>query len=340
MSQVRHSIRARSLVRAIVIAAGAVAAGLAIAGASSDVALAQASYPSKPVRIVVGFAAGGPTDIIARVLGAKLSDLLGQQVVIENRAGASGNLATEAVARAANDGYTLLMTPLANAVNESLFKNLRYRFDEHFVPIAPVADTANVLIVHPSLDAKSVPDLIALDKAKPGYIFYATAGRGTATHLAGELFNFMAGTKLVAVHYKGGGETIKDLVSGQVKVMFSTIPPVLGFVKDGTLRGLATTGVKRDAALPELPTIAEAGLANFDLRLWFGLAAPAGTPMSVVDRVSDATSQALKSPEMKTALAAQGFEPMIGTAQQFGDLYRREAAKWAKVVTTVGLSSE
>jgi tripartite-type tricarboxylate transporter receptor subunit TctC len=171
-----------------------------------------------------------------------------------------------------------------------MFKNLRYKFDEFFVPVAPIAETANVLIVHPSLSAKSVAELIALDKAKPGDIFYATAGRGTATHLTGELFNLMAGTRLVAVHYKGGGETLKDLVSGQVKVMFSTIPPVLGFVKDGTLRGLATTGLEHDSALPDLPTIAESGLAGFDMRLWIGLTAPAGTPDAIVARLSEATS--------------------------------------------------
>ena len=320
--------------------AAIIATTVALTGATSEGAQAQASYPSKPIRLVVGFAAGGPSDIIARVLGAKLSDLLGQQIVIENRAGASGNIATETVARSQNDGYTLLMTPLANAVNESLFKNLRYKFGEHLAPVAAVAETANVLVVHPSLEAKSVSELTALAKARPGEILYATAGRGTATHLAGELFNLMAGTKLVPVHYKGGGETIKDIVSGEVKVMFSTIPPVLGLVKDGTLRALATTALKRDAALPELPTIAETGLAGFDMRLWFGLTAPVGTPSSVIDRLSDATSQALRTAELQSALAAQGFAPMIGTAEQFGDFYRREAGKWAKVIQTIGISSE
>jgi tripartite-type tricarboxylate transporter receptor subunit TctC len=331
MLQKRNSIAAHVIVAAAVTVLTATA---------SSRAQAPVGYPSKPIRIVVGFAAGGPSDIVARILGAKLGDLLGQQVVIENRAGASGNLATETVARAPNDGYTLLIAPLANAVNESMFKNLRYKFDEFFVPVAPVAETGNVLIVHPSLPVKSVAELIALDKAKPGDIFYATAGRGTATHLAGELFNLMAGTKLVAVHYKGGGETLKDLVSGQVKVMFSTIPPVLGFVKDGTLRGLATTGLQRDSALPDLPTIAESGLAGFDMRLWIGLTAPAGTPDAIVARLSEATSQALRTSEFKAALAAQGFVPMEGTSRQFGDFYRSEAAKWAKVIQTIGITSE
>jgi tripartite-type tricarboxylate transporter receptor subunit TctC len=285
---------------------------------------------------VVGFAPGGPTDIIARVVGAKIADILGQQVYVENRAGASSNIATETVARAGADGYTLLMASIANAVNESLFKNLRYRFDQDLIPVAPFAETSNVLVVHPSLDVKSVADLIAFAKAKPGNVLYATAGKGTATHLAAELFNMMAGLKMTPIHYKGGGETIKDLVSGEVKVMFSTIPPVLGFVKDGTLRGLATTGPKRDRSLPDLPTIAEAGLAGFDVRLWFGLIAPAGTPREAVERLSMATRQALSTPELKAALAAQGYDPLLGTPEEFGAYYRGEADKWAKVIAAVG----
>jgi tripartite-type tricarboxylate transporter receptor subunit TctC len=307
---------------------------------SPGAATAQAAYPSKPIRIVVGFAAGGPADIIARVVGAKLGEVLGQQVYIENRTGAGGTIATEAVARAEGDGYTLLATPLANAVNETLFKNLKYKVGEHLTAVAPIAETANVLVVHPSLEVKSVAELVALAKAKPGEILYASAGRGTATHLTSELFNMMAGTKLTPVHYRGGGETIKDLLSGQVKVMFSSIAPVLEFVKNGTLRGLATTGSKRDAALPDLPTIAESGLAGFDVRLWIGLLAPAGTPRDIVDRIAAAASQALQQPELKTALATQGFEPLVGTPDQFDAFYRSEVSKWGKVVQTVGLTSE
>jgi tripartite-type tricarboxylate transporter receptor subunit TctC len=312
----------------------AVAAGLV--ATSLDHARAQAPYPNRPIRIVVGFAPGGPTDIIARVVGAKLSDLLGQQVYVENRAGASSNIATEVVARSPADGYTLLMASIANAVNESLFKSLRYRFGEDLIPVAPFAETANVLVVHPSLDVRSVADLVALAKAKPGEILYATAGKGTATHLAAELFNTTAGLKMTPIHYKGGGETIKDLVSGQVKVMFSTIPPVLGFVKDGTLRGLATTGPKRDRTLPNLPTIAESGLAGFDVRLWFGLLAPTGTPRDAVDGLSTATRQALNAPDLTEKLAAQGYDPLIGTPEEFGAYYRGEMDKWAKVIAAVG----
>ena len=299
--------------------------------------LAQAPYPGKPIRLLVGFAPGGPTDIIARVVGAKLGDVLGQQVYVENRPGASGNLATEAAARADGDGYTLLVSLTTSAVNESLFKNLKYKFEDDFAAVAPLAETGLVLLVHPSLEAKSVSDLIALAKAKPGDVLYATAGKGTSTHLAGEMFNAAASIKTTPVHYKGGGETIKDLLSGQVKVMFSTIPPVLGFVKDGRLRGIATTGPKRDRTLPDLPAIAESpGFAGFDVRLWFGLTAPKATPRPIIERLSAATKQALDSPEVKKAFEAQGYETLPGTPEEFAAFYRNEVAKWAKVIAVVG----
>ena len=314
--------------------------GCLIAAAVAPQALAQANYPTKPIRIMVGFAAGGPADIIARVVGGKLGELLGQQVVIENRAGAGGTLATDAVARSDADGYTLLMTPLANAVNETLFKTMRAKVGEQLMAVAPLAETANVLVVHPSLDVKSVSDLIALAKSKPGDILYASAGRGTATHLTSELFCMMAGVKLTPVQYRGGGEAAKDLLSGQVKVMFSSIAPVLEHVKSGSLRGIATTGPKRDAALPDLPTVAESGLPGFDVRLWIGLLAPSGTPRPVIERLSGALTQALAIPEMKNALAAQGFDPLIGTPEQFDTFYRGEVEKWAKVIQAVGLTAE
>ena len=311
-----------------------------LVGVMSGAALAQTAYPTKPIRIVVGFAAGGPADIVARVVGAKVGDILGQQVVVENRTGAGGTIATETVARAQNDGYTLLLSPLANAVNETLFRDFRYKVGEHLMAVAPLAETANVLVVHPSLGVKGVAELVTLAKAKPGEIFYATAGRGTATHLTSELFNMMAGVKLVPVHYKGGAETVRDLLSGQVKVMFSSIAPVLALVQGGKLLGLATTGPSRDPALPELPTIAELGLPGFDMRLWLGLLAPAGTPRPVIDRLSPVIAQALNMQETKTALAAQGFAPLIGTPQEFDAFYRSEVAKWRKVIEATGMANQ
>jgi tripartite-type tricarboxylate transporter receptor subunit TctC len=301
-----------------------------------NIALAQTAYPVRPIKIVVGFAAGGPSDIIARDVAGKLGEILGQQIYVENRTGASGNIATEYVARADPDGYTLLLAAPSTAVNENLFKNFPYTVAKNFIPIAPLAGTALVLVVHPSIGVKSPSELIALAKSKPGEILYATAGKGTATHLAAELFDMNAGIKMTPVHYKGGGETIKDLLSGEIKVMFSSIPPVLGFVREGKLRGLATTGTTRDPVLPDLPTIAESGLPGYDVWLWTGLLAPAGTPPGVVTRLAAAIEQALKSDSLKTELAAQGNAPMYGTPEEFAKYYREEVAKWAKLIPVIG----
>jgi tripartite-type tricarboxylate transporter receptor subunit TctC len=287
---------------------------------------------------VVGFAPGGPTDILGRVVGAGMSKVLGEQFFVENRTGAGGNIATEAVARAEPDGHTVQLALMSSAVNETLFKNYKFQFAQNFEPVGGIAQTGLVLLVHPSLDVKSVSDLIKLAKAKPGELLYASAGAGTATHLAAELFNSMADTKLMPVHYKGGGETVKDLLSGEMKLMFSTIPPVLGFVKDGRLRGIATTGSKPDPVLPELPTIAQSGVPGFEMPLWFGLSVPKGTPRPVIDKLSAALTKTLAMPDVKEALAKQGFTPMEMSPEEFGKFYVAEVAKWAKVVNTLGLS--
>jgi tripartite-type tricarboxylate transporter receptor subunit TctC len=303
---------------------------------ASAIPAAAQSYPSRPIRLIVGFAAGGPTDVLARIIGGKLSEILGQQVVVENRTGASGNIATQFVVRAPNDGYTILMGANSNAVNESLFKNLGFNFAKDLIPIAPLAEAPTVLVVHPSLEVKSVKDLIDLAKAKPGEIMYATAGKGTTTHLAGELFNLMANVKLTAVPYKGSGETTKDLLSGQIKVMFSPVPPVKALIEDGKLRGVASTGPRRSAVVPNLPTVAEAGLKDFDMRMWFGLMAPVGTPDDIVEKLSVAAGEAVKSDDVKTALAKQGYDPLGGSRQQFGAFIKDEIEKWGKVVATFG----
>ena len=314
-----------------IFCAVAMAAALLSSAASS---FAQSTYPSRPVHLIVGFAAGGPTDVLARIIGGKMSEILGQQVVIENRTGASGNIAAQYVVRAPNDGYTILMGANSNAVNESLFKNLGFKFASDLIPVAPLAEAPTILVVHPSLEVKSVKDLIALAKAKPGEVMYATAGKGTATHLAGELFNLTAGTKLTPVPYKGSGETTKDLLSGQIKVMFSPVPPVLSLVQDGQLRGVASTGPRRSSVVPNLPTVAEEGLKDFDMRMWFGLMAPVGTPNDIVDKLSKAASEALKTPSVKEALAKQGYDELGGTRQDFGKFIREEIDKWGKVVAT------
>jgi tripartite-type tricarboxylate transporter receptor subunit TctC len=313
---------------------GAAFAGLAM----SNTPLAQSAYPVKSIKLIVGFSPGGPTDILARVISKGMADILGEQMIVENRTGAGGNIATEAVARAAPDGYTLQLTLLTSAVNESLYKNWKIKFVEHFEAIGGIAQTGLVLLVHPSLEVRSVPDLIKLAKAKPGELLYASAGAGTSTHLAAELFNTIAGVKMMPVHYRGGGDTIKDLLSGEMKIMFSTIPPVLGFVKDGQLRGIATTGRERDSVLPELPTIAESGLPDFYVPLWFGLVAPRGTPQAIIHKLSQGLEKTLTTPETNKAFDAQGFLPMPMGPEEFAKLYIAEADKWAKVVNALGLS--
>jgi tripartite-type tricarboxylate transporter receptor subunit TctC len=322
--------------RAVLALLAAVVGAVVLSAASA--ALAQGAYPTRPIRLIVGFAPGGPTDILARVIGKGMGDVLGEQFVIENRTGAGGNLGTEAVARSAPDGHTLLLTLLTGAVNESLFKNFKIRFTEHFESIGGIAQTGLVLVVHPSLDVKSVSDLIKLGKAKPGELLYATAGAGTSTHLAAELFNTTAGIKMMPVHYRGGGETVKDLLSGQMKIMFSTIPPVLSFVRDGRLRGIATTGSQRDFVLPELPTISESGLRNFDVPLWFGLIAPKGTPQPVIQKLAQALDRTMGAPETKKVFDLQGFTPMPMGPDAFAKFYVAEAQRWGKVVTALGLS--
>jgi tripartite-type tricarboxylate transporter receptor subunit TctC len=308
---------------------------LALLGGAGPV-FAQPSYPNKPIRLLVGTAAGGPGDIAGRIAAASMSEALGQQIVIENRTGASGNLATQHVARAEPDGYTLLLANNSTAVNESMFKNFEFTAEKYFIPVAGFDETGLVLVVHPSLEVRSVADLIALAKSKPGEILYASAGKGTGTHLAAELFNMMTGVKMNPVHYRGGGETIKDLLSGEVKIMFSSIPPVLGLVKDGRLRGIATSQTKREPSLPDLPTIAESGVPGFDVRIWHGLFAPKGTPPEVIEKLSAAATKAVESETMRKALAAQGYEPIYGTRAQFVEYYKVEVARWAKLIPIIG----
>jgi tripartite-type tricarboxylate transporter receptor subunit TctC len=324
----------RWLVRtALVAATTSVLAGVATP------AMAQ-GFPNRPIRVLVGFSPGGPSDIIARIVGAKTSEILGQQVIIENKTGAGGIIAVEALVNSPPDGYTLLNTATSIAVNETLTKSMKWEMGKDFVAVALQAETANILVVHPSLGVKTVAEFTALAKSKPGEILYATAGRGSATHLTSELYNMMAGTKTMPVHYRGGGDTIKDLISGQVKVMFSSIAPVQQLVKEGKLIGLATTGLKRDPAFPELPTMDEAGLRGFDVRLWIGLTAPAATPRDVLQRLETANNQALNSPDVQKALAAQGFAPVVMTAEQFDAFYRGERDKWAKVIKASGMDQQ
>jgi tripartite-type tricarboxylate transporter receptor subunit TctC len=253
------------------------ASALGVGILASTAAYTQADYPNKPIRILVGFAPGGASDVISRVVGSKMGEIMGVQFVVENKSGAGGAIATQEVVRSAPDGYTLLNTPLATVANEILSKTIRYQYGKDITAVCPQAETANILVVSPSLGVNSVAELVKLAKENPGEFQYATAGRGTATHLTGELFNMAAGIKTIPVHYRGGGDTVKDLLSGQVKIMFANIAPVQDLVRDGRLIGVATTGPKRDSAFPNLPTIAESGYPGFDVRLWIGMTSGSGS---------------------------------------------------------------
>ena len=303
---------------------------------ASGMALAQSDFPNKPIHFVVGFSAGGPSDIISRVIGAKMGDELGQQVVVENRTGAGGTVATDYVARSDPDGYTILNTTTANPSNETLSKTLQARFGKDLVAVATLADTANILVVHPSLGVKNMAEFIALAK-KQKDLLYATAGVGSATHLTSELFNTMAGVKVMPVHYRGGAAALKDLLSGEVKIMFSSIAPVISFVQEGKLIGIATTGSKRDPAFPNLPTVAEAALPGFETRLWIGITVRAGTPEPIIDKLAAAATKAAQDPEVKATLAKQGFQPLIMNPAQFDAYYRAERDKWGKVIKDTGM---
>ena len=300
-----------------------------------SVGLTQSDFPNKPIHFIVGFAPGGPSDIISRVISAKMGDELGQQVVVENRTGAGGTVATDYVARSEPDGYTILNTTTANASNESLSSTLQARFGKDLVAVATLADTANILVVHPSLGVKKLPDLILL--AKKQDLLYATAGVGSATHLTSELFNSMAGVKTMPVHYRGGGDALKDLLSGQVKMMFSSIAPVISYVQEDKLIGIATTGAKRDPAFPNLPTVAEAGLPGFETRLWIGITVRAGTPKPIIEKLAAAATKAAEDPTVVTTLAKQGFQPLVMNPEQFDAYYRAERDKWGKVIKETGM---
>src|SRR5262245_26364275 len=310
---------------------------LAIGTALLAASVAAQTYPRGPVRVIVGFPPGSAADVAARVVGNQLGQILGTLFVIENRPGAGSNIATEAVARAPADGYTLLMGTVANTINQSLYPDLRFNFATDLAPIASVGTVPNLLVVHPSVEVKSVAELITLAKAKPGTLTFASSGNGTSPHLSGELFGEMAGVKLVHVPYKGSSQAVVDLVAGRVSLMFSPASTVLSHIKSGKLRALASTGLARANAMPELPTLSESGLQGFDTGVWFGLLAPAKTPPAVVDRLAKATAEARGSAELKSQFAAQGVDCLGGGPKEFADYIGQEIVKWAKVIKAAGV---
>jgi len=297
-------------------------------------------YPTKPVRFVVPFAAGGSTDTLARAIGVKLPEYLGQQVVIDNRTGANGDIGMSLVAKAAPDGYTIVLGYIANlGIGPSLYK-MPYDPVKDFAPVTQVAGASNIMVAHPSVPAKNLKEFIAYAKANPGAVNFATSGVASIGHLTGELLNEMAGMKMVHVPYKGSGQAISDLVGGHVKVMISGMASTLPHVRTGKLRALAVTGLLRSDAAPDVPTIAESGFPNFEARSWFGVLAPANTPKPIITRLHDDIVKALQQADVKQRLTGIGFEIVGGTPEEFGAYIKSEIKKWEKVVKASGAKPE
>jgi tripartite-type tricarboxylate transporter receptor subunit TctC len=312
------------------------AAGAAALAAVPRPANAQ-TYPTRPVRIIVGFGPGSSGDVAARMLAQPLGRLLGQQFIVENRTGAGSNIATNFVAHAPSDGYTLLQGTVANTINAVITPNLGFDFAKDFAPISLFATQPNILVVHPSLGVRSVDEFIKLAREKPGQLSFGSAGVGGASHFTGELFNVMAGTKLVHVPYPGTAQAATDLLGGRVQVMFSPASNVLQLVAEGKLIALASSALQRASVAPDLPTISEAGLTGFDTSGWFGLLAPAGTDRDIIERVAAASNEAAKSPDVAATMARQGFDMVGGSPEEFAAFIREELAKWERVASAAGL---
>ena len=296
-----------------------------------------AEYPSRPVMLVVAFTPGGPSDVLARIVGKKMEQLLGTPFVIENRPGADGNIAAESVARAAPDGYTLLMgNNSILATNESLYKHINYSPEKDFIPITLIGTQANILIVNPDVPARSLKELIALAKAQPGKINFASSGYGAAAHLAGELFRSEAKIDIVHVPYKGAAPALQDVIAGHDQMMFATAASVIGHIEGGRVRALAVTTLKRTRTLPDIPTMDEAGLKGFDASTWHGLVAPTGTPPQVIATLHDAATKALQDPAVQASLGKLGVDIVGDTPREFQAYIKSEIPKWTAIVKASG----
>ena len=314
------------------------AAGVTALQTVSQIAHSQ-DYPTRPIRLVVGFAPGGGNDITARLMGQWLSEHLGQPVVIENRPGAGTNVATEAVVNATPDGYTILFVSPAAAINATLYEKLNFNFIRDMTPIAGIMRIPDVMVVNPSLPAKTVPEFIAYAKANPGKVNAASPGVGTTVHLSAELFKIMTGVNMVHVAYKGSAPSLTDLMGGQVQVSFATMPASIEFIRSGRLRALAVTTATRSPALPDVPTVGEF-VPGYEVSTWYGLCTRSGTPADVIDRINNEINAALADPTMKARLADLGGIPIAGSSSDFGKLIADETEKWAKVIRGAGIRAE
>ena len=311
----------------------------AVLCAFAGMAIAQ-QYPSKPIKIVVPYPPGGFNDTLGRTLAAKFTEAWGQPAVVENKPGANTMIGNDFVAKSPPDGHTLLVVAFPFAVAPSLLRNMPYDTVKDFAPVALAAQSPNLLVVNPSLPVKSVGELIALAKAKPNSLSYASTGNGSSNHISMELFKSLAGVQIVHIPYKGSAPAVTDLLGGQVHLMFDNVPNVLPHVKAGKLTALGQTGVKRSALISDIPTVAEAGVPGYEVTVWFGLVAPAGTPREVIQKLNAEMLRILAMPDVRERFLAQGVEPAGGTPEQFGEHIRAQMAKWAKVVADAGVKAE
>jgi tripartite-type tricarboxylate transporter receptor subunit TctC len=314
------------------------AAGAAALPAMSHIARAQA-YPARPVRIIVGFAPGAGTDIVARLMGQWLSERLGQQFIVENRPGAASNIGTEVVVRAPADGYTLLIFGAPAAINATLYDKLNFNFIRDIAPVGSIGSVPNVIVVHPSVPAKTVPELITYAKGNPGRLNMASGGIGTPQHVAGELFKMMTGTNIIHVQYRGGAPALTDLLGGQVQVMFATMPSSIGYIRAGKVRLLAITSATRLDALPDVPTMAEF-VPGFEASSWYGVGAPKNTPAEIIGMLNKEINAALADPKMSARFADLGGTPLVGSSADFGKHIAEETEKWAKVIRAANIKAE
>ena len=317
-----------------VLVLGALALSSAL---SSQNAAAQNGYPSRPIRLIVPSAPGGGTDFTARTIGQKLSELIDQTVIVDNRPGAAGNIGVEIAAKSSPDGYTLVMPITSFSINPQLYAKLPFDTIKDFAPVVLASSAPLFLVINPSVPAKSVSELIAVAKAKPGQLNYANSGNGTTAHLAGELFKKMAGVNLVSVPYKGGGPAVIDLIAGQVQIYFSTIPAAFAQVQAGKLRGIAVTTTKRVNLIPDVPTVAESGLPGFEVIGWFGIFAPAATPKPIIVKLNKEINEVLRAHETQQRFASQGLTPGGGTPEELGKFLRAEIGKWGALIKEAGI---